>query len=133
MTPAPDAHALPSEWWISSTWCGVVRAAVVDGDYAIVLDDMNADHREIELRLYWKVDDTWEQIGFQDDAGFPGIGQMGSAGSREGIAFTFGRESPGTIIRLELAGEALKVVADRDGWWACIRETSNGGWLPRVL
>ena len=87
--PCVPRSRAPDDYWKSSTRYGEVRAVLVDGDFAIVLDDLNADRREIELRLHCNIDGIWEQRGYQDDAGFPGLGQMGSWGIQDGVAFTF--------------------------------------------
>jgi hypothetical protein len=64
------------EWQSGNPPWGVVRAVVVDGDYAIVFDDLNADYREVEFALYRRVGDGWEELACQDDAGFPEVGRQ---------------------------------------------------------
>ncbi len=40
-----------SEWRSGNPPWGILRALIVDGDYAVLLDDLNSDYREVELSL----------------------------------------------------------------------------------
>lgn len=127
----------PEDWSIDEAelWCsgqprfGTVRAVIIDGDYAIVLDDLNSDYRETELTGYRRAGRRWHWIFDQQDAGFPAVGHSyrwgWSASESGGYAWIFGREDPGATVQLRYRGEPVQVVADAGGWWMCIRETTD--------
>jgi hypothetical protein len=51
-----------------------------------------------------------------------------------GYAWTYGRERPGTVIGLRYKAETIRVTANDEGWWMCIRETPEGDWeIPTRL
>jgi hypothetical protein len=118
-------------WRSSQPRFGVVRAVIVGGDYAIVLDDVNSDYRVIELTALRRAEERWRAIFYQDDAGLPDVGHTHSGGwcasisDGGGYGWTFGREHPGTKVQLRYRGELVEVVADAVGWWMCFRATAD--------
>jgi len=128
------------EWLVdeSALWSsgnprwGVVRAVVIDGDYALVFDDQNSDYREVELSIYERAGDLWQLIANQDDAGLPDVGQGTGRGWAAdvlvggGYGWAYGREQPRATVKLSYKGEPVDVTADADGWWMCIRKTPEG-------
>lgn len=113
-----------------------VRAVIFDGDFAAVLDDTNSDYHEIELIMYQRAGQRWLAIYSEDDVAIPAAGDtypvrwcVALVGG--GYVWTFGREYPGTSVLLSYNGEPVEVVADAQGWWAFIRETT--AQVPEVL
>jgi hypothetical protein len=119
-------------WRSAQPRFGVVRVLIKDGDYAITLDDLNSDHREILLNAYRRTGDRWRSLFYQDDAGLPEAGETHyggwDAGMSEdvgGYGWTFGHERPGTTVRIQFRDELVDVVVDAEGWWMCVRETAQ--------
>ena len=126
-TPLDDAPL----WRTSNPQFGLVRVVVVDGEYAIVLDDLNSDYREVELRAYRRHGQHWREIFSQDDAGFPSVGDAHGGGwcaspsDEGGYGWTFGRERAGAVVHLQFQGEPLDVKVNPEGWWLCVRATAD--------
>lgn len=123
---AGDAMATgDAGFWRSSnpTW-GAVRAVVTNDEYAIVLDDLNRNYREVELSVYRRTGGGWEDLFSLDDQGFPDEGS--TVGGRGGYLMGFegryysviyGHESPRAAIHLAVGEARVDVVADANGWW----------------
>lgn len=120
-----DASRSLDELWLSDNqrW-GAVREVIVREQYAAVLDDLNGDGREVELRVYERVSDGWRFVLHQDDvsASDGSVDQVGgwSVGFYADSPGTFcylGRGRPGTRIRVSFGGLAQELGIGDDGWW----------------
>lgn len=95
----------------------------MDGEYAIVLDDQNADFREVELEVFRRAGEVWDDLFYLDDQGYPDEGSThGGDGWMLGFdghhySWIYGRERPGTVVTLAFGDKTFTVSADSDGWW----------------
>ena len=124
----PDPDDLSDLWRSDNPPYGTVRAVIVDGEYAIVLDDGMSNEWQIDLRAYRRAGDHWDEIFSQVDVGLPRVGHThrggGVADPPGGYGWTFGRERPDTRVALRFRDEMVEAIADSEGWWMCIRETT---------
>ncbi|HZC53359.1 MAG TPA: hypothetical protein VE441_12790 [Mycobacterium sp.] len=95
------------------------------GDFALVLDDGTGAYYEITLEVYRRRPDGWESIFSVADAGYPEVGETHPGGWTWGYAWTFGRVSPRSSVRVRFLGEEHELRADDDGFWF-IREAPIG-------
>jgi hypothetical protein len=132
------------ELWISDVpRFGVVRAVIVDGPFAARFDDLNGDGREIEVKVYERAEDGWNEWGHQDDAHFPEPGGSPLHGWSGALAWVVGRGPAGDRVELDWAGHRQVVGVDAGGWWLAVigddleaPEGESWSWPPpryRVL
>ena len=114
--------ALPSfpidEWmWTSSNpRFGVIRNVLVDGRWAVRLDDLNSDFREVELTVYQRRGGVWDGIYNQDDVDYPRDRPLARFDLGE-IAGAYGQRTPGSYVTIGCLHETRQVRTDATGWW----------------
>lgn len=107
--------------WISDIpGHGRVIGVISSGDHAAVLDDLNGDGREIELRIYDGASGAWELIGHNDDIDLPEADGSTVFGYFAGHTWTVGRTRPDARVEVTAGSERVVVAADTYGWWLAI-------------
>ena len=137
MTVPDDRRSDFDLWRSEQPTYGTVRAVVVDEPFAVVLDDLNSDGREVALTLLLRTDDGWRVLATQVDVPLPGPGEPGGAGwgldpsDEQGYGWSYGRADAGQTVPVELGPIHTTVTADADGWWLCVRPMSGEEFDPR--
>jgi hypothetical protein len=103
-------------WSAEDPRFGVVRHVLVSGDFAVRLDDLNSDYREIELGLYQRQGDEWRGVGSRDDAGYPEPGAYATF-DLERFAGMFGRHQPSAPVTVHCLHGEQRLQTDAEGWW----------------
>ena len=124
----PGTRSLDELWQSDNPRWGTVREVVVREPYAAVLDDLNSDGREIELRVYERAGDGWRFVLHQDDVS----GADGSVDGVGGWSVSFhpdsvgtfcqlGRAAPGSLVRVSFGELEEELRTGDDGWWLWAR------------